>query len=42
MGAKLPHETASWFETYGEFSVRLRFADWDFGIIDKYARALEI
>ena len=42
VGARLPNETASWFETYGEFSVRLKFANWDFGIIDKYARALEI
>ena len=42
VGARLPNETASWFETYGEFSVRLRFSDWDFGIIDKYAKALEI
>ena len=42
VGARLLDETSSWFETYGEYSVRLRFADWDFSILEKYARALEL
>ena len=42
VGARLLDETSTWFETYGEYSVRLRFADWDFSILEKYARALEL
>ena len=42
VGARLLDETSSWFEIYGEYSVRLRFADWDFSILEKYARALEL
>ena len=42
VGARLLDETSSWFETYGEYSVRLRFADWDFSILETYARALKL
>ena len=42
VGARLLDETSTWFETYGKYSVRLRFADWDFSILEKYARALEL
>jgi hypothetical protein len=42
VGARLPNTQASWFERYGDYSVRASFNDWDFGIIEKYGGALEL
>ena len=42
VGARLPDTESSWFESYGDYSVRASFSDWDFGIIEKYGGALDL